>query len=153
MMLAAPAMIRPLPARPAVMAWWLRRAAPDGEQIHHRGDQRDEQAAEHHQQQDEGQQHHHGDEQRQLAGEHGGEVDVAGGHPADVHDQAGTMGGLRDEVLAQVVHQVDGRPVLRAGGRVDGGQLDLPGSWSRSGRAWPTQSWSSACGPSSPGRS
>ena len=61
-----------------------------------------------------------------LSVEHVGEVDVGRGLPADVHDQAGAVLGLRDQVIAQVVHQGDGLLGLRAGGRVDGGEQHLP---------------------------
>jgi hypothetical protein len=62
------------------------------------------------------QEHDHGDERRELVGEHVGEVDVGGRHPADVDDQAGAVLGPGDEVMAEVVHQVDGLAGLRAGG-------------------------------------
>ena len=98
----------------------------DGQQVHDRGDQRDEQAAEHGHQQQERQEHDHGDEQRELVGEDVGEVDVGRRHPADVDGQAGALLGLGDQVVAEVVHQVDGLAGLRAGGRVEGGQHHLP---------------------------
>ena len=89
-----------------------------------RPDGGDEQAAERQGQQQEAE---HGDddqEQRQLAGQRVGDVDVGRGGPADVDVQAGSGLGPRDDVRAQRADQVAGRLVLRGGGRddLDGGQ-------------------------------
>jgi len=100
---------------------WLRLAARPLRAAHDRGRQWDEQAAEHGHKQQERQEHDHGDEQRQLAGEDMGEVDVGRRHPADMDGQACAVLGLRDEVVTEVVHQVDGLAGLRAGGRIEGG--------------------------------
>jgi hypothetical protein len=114
------ASIGPVPERPRVELPQPqvedRVQGAEGQQVHDRGHQRDEQAAEHDHEQEERQEHDHGDERRELVGEHVGEVDVGGRHPADVDDQAGAVLGPGDEVMAEVVHQVDGLAGLRAGG-------------------------------------
>ena len=58
------------------------------------------------------------DEQRQLGGEHPGEVDEDGRVPAHVDADPGAGDGRRDGRLSQVVDQVGGGRVLR--GRVVG---------------------------------
>ena len=49
-----------------------------------------------------------------------GGVDGRGGHAADVHVEPGARGRRRQHGVAQAVHQVLGRGVLRAGGRHHG---------------------------------
>ena len=72
-------------------------------------------AEDHHQQQERHQQHA-AEEERQPVRDAAGDVEVRGGHPADVDGQAGARDGVRDGCVAQRVDQVLGRLVLRRGG-------------------------------------